>query len=352
MVFFLLILFAVAAYRAKICRPGEFNTDYMSIKNTTAINGIFVVLVLFSHYAQYADFGGAFDLPYLALRRHLGQMVVVTFMFYSGYGMMEAIRKKGNAYVRKILSKFWQLLFRFDLAVLLYLAVNAILDKHYPLHETLLAFTTWTSIGNSNWYITAILMLYVILYVSFRICLLGENEAKKRYLGIALTFALTAVADFIQIIIDRPEYCYNTMLLLPLGCLYSEVRPKIEKFLMRSDIIYFATLLAVAGIYVISYLSRKSLGLLSYTIWAVAFMALVLLITMKLCIYNEILEWLGRHIFGIYILQRLPMTVLDQLGYIENHKYLSLIVVMAVTFVIAELFQKYTGKLIYVITKK
>ncbi|MBR3123811.1 MAG: hypothetical protein IKF42_00035, partial [Mogibacterium sp.] len=173
MVFFLLILLAVAVAGARPCGPGEFNTDYLDKKNTTAVNGIFVVLVLFSHYVQYADFEGPFDMPYLTLRQHLGQMVVATFLFYSGYGMMEAIRRKGDGYVRKILSKFWQLLFRFDLAVLLYLAVNQILDIHFPLREVLLAFTTWTVIGNSNWYITAVLILYVIMYISFRICLSG-----------------------------------------------------------------------------------------------------------------------------------------------------------------------------------
>ena len=351
MVFFLLILLAVTVAGARLCGPGEFNTDYLDKKNTTAVNGIFVVLVLFSHYAQYADLGGSFDMPYLALRHHLGQMVVATFLLYSGYGMMEAIRRKGDAYVRKILSKFWQLLFRFDLAVLLYLAANLILKIHFPVSEVLLAFTTWTAIGNSNWYITAVLILYVIMYISFRICLSGANDAKKRYAGIALTFVLTAAAVCVQILIDRPAYCYNTMLLLPLGCLYSEARPKIESFVMRSDMVYLVTLTAAAGIYVIAYLSRKTFGLLSYTIWGVAFIALVLLVTMKLQIYNRVLEWLGRHIFGIYILQRLPMTVLDQLGLIEDHKYMSLIVVMAATFVMAALFQKYTEKMIRVMTR-
>lgn len=351
MVFFLLILLAVAVAGARPCRPGEFNTDYLDKKNTTAVNGIFVVLVLFSHYVQYADFGGPFDMPYLTLRQHLGQMVVATFLFYSGYGMMEAIRRKGDGYVRKILSKFWQLLFRFDLAVLLYLAVNQILDIHFPLREVLLAFTTWTVIGNSNWYITAVLILYVIMYISFRICLSGEADAKKRYAGIALTFILTVAAACIQILIGRPEYCYNTMLLLPFGCLYSEARPKIESFVMRSDIVYLLTLTAAAGIYVTAYHFRKAAGLLSYTVLGVAFIVLVLLVTMKIRVYNRVLEWLGRHIFGIYILQRLPMTVLGQLGLIEDHKYMSLIAVMAATFIMAALFQKYTEKLIRVMTR-
>lgn len=66
----------------------------------------------------------AFDAPYITFCAHVGQMVVATFWFYSGYGMMEAIRRKGDAYVRGILSKFWKLLLRFDTAVLLFLLLD------------------------------------------------------------------------------------------------------------------------------------------------------------------------------------------------------------------------------------
>lgn len=346
MVFFLLILVTVMLAGARFCVPGDFNTEYMDKKNTTAVNGIFVILVLFSHYKQYADFSGAYDIPYLVLREHLNQLVVAMFMFYSGYGMMEAIRGKGEAYVRKILSKFWQLLLRVDIAVLLFLAVDAILGIKYPLGQTLLAFTTWTSVGNSNWYITAILIIYIIMYISFRLCLSGGNDPGRRYFGIALTLILIAGAVFLQIAIGRPSYCYNTMLLLPFGCLYSEARHRIEGIVMRSDIAYLLTLTAAAGIYVIAFFHRETWGIAGYTLWGIAFISIVVLVTMKLSIYNRILEWFGRHIFGIYMLQRLPMIVFDHLGYIETHKYMSLLAVIAITFVLADLFQKYTDRLI------
>ena len=63
-------------------------------------------------------------------------------------------------------------------------------------------------------------------------------------------------------------------------------------------------------------------------------------------IYNPVLEWLGTHVFSIYMLQRIPMIVLDHLGCIESHKYISLIVVFAVTLPMAVLFDKATGRIL------
>ena len=63
---------------------------------------------------------------------------------------------------------------------------------------------------------------------------------------------------------------------------------------------------------------------------------------MKVRIYNMILEWFGMHVFSIYILQRLPMILLDRTGLIDSHKYLCLIAVFALTIPLAIAFEKAT----------
>ena len=65
MIFFLAVLLIIIFIGIRISGPGEFNTSYLDKRNTAAINGIFVVLVVFSHYSHYADFGGVLDAPYL-----------------------------------------------------------------------------------------------------------------------------------------------------------------------------------------------------------------------------------------------------------------------------------------------
>ena len=110
------------------------------------------------------------------------------------------------------------------------------------------------------------------------------------------------------------------------------------------------TLAAAIVIYAVTFRFRWSGGIEAYTLWGYAFISLVLLVTMKVKIHNGILEWTGRHILGIYILQRLPMTVLDHMGCVAAHKYLSLAAAMAITFVMAALFHRFTDRLIAAMT--
>jgi hypothetical protein len=109
---------------------------------------------------------------------------------------------------------------------------------------------------------------------------------------------------------------------------------------MKSDITYLLVLTAVLGVYVVSFFKRWSFGIEGYTVWALMFTTLLIMVTMKVSICNPLLEWFGKHIFSIYILQRIPMTLLAHFGCVESHKYISLIVVFAVTMVMALLFEK------------
>ena len=140
---------------------------------TSPINGYFINIVFLSHLRQYIDKAShtLLDQGFLTVIGLLGQLVVTTFLLYSGYGIMESIIHKGDSYVRQ-LPKQRILPFLMDvwLALLLFLATRILLGKRLPSLTTLLfAMFGWKSIGNSNWYIFAILYLWIITYASFRL---------------------------------------------------------------------------------------------------------------------------------------------------------------------------------------
>ena len=335
---------------AQFSDSSEFNDRYLDKKYTSAVNGVFVVLIVFSHYSQYFTSIGVLDSPYIYLKECMGQIVVATFWFYSGYGMMEAVRRTDGKYIDKIPTKFWQLLLRFDIAVLVFWTVNAILGKLYPLKTLMLALTGWESVGNSNWYIFAILVEYILMYAAFK---LGNfwSQDSGRLIGLAFLVAFTAAFVFVLMKADRPSYTYNTIMIMPFGALYSEFRRRIENVVMRNDISYLLCLAALVAIYVLSSFRRWRGGIEVYTIWAISFICIVVVLTMKARIYNPLLEWFGKHIFSIYILQRLPMLVLAHFGCIESHKYISLVVTFAVTLPMALLFERLTDRIITAINK-
>lgn len=74
------------------------------------------------------------------------------------------------------------------------------------------------------------------------------------------------------------------------------------------------------------------------------FPVLLSLILMKISIKNSVLLWLGKNSFAIYILQRIPMIILSELGLSDYNKYLFAGTVFAITILISWGYTKLIGK--------
>lgn len=237
-----ILLIIVAFCGAQFAPPGRLHTDYCSKATTTAVNGIFVVMVFFRHLNTYLQVSAADPLQkqWVTVNGFLGQLIVVSFLFYSGYGIFCSIEKKGTPYVRRMFPHhFLRLFVHFDVCVLLFALVNVLLHRPMSGKDLLLALTTYTSIGNSNWYITAVLLLYICTMVAF-LCF-----RRHPLPALVLVTVLCIGCVFGQIKLHRPGYCYNTMIVFPLGMWYRYLQPKIDALLQRSGFVYS---LAVCGV--------------------------------------------------------------------------------------------------------
>lgn len=221
--------------------------------------------------------------------------------------------EKGTPYVKGIFRRrFLSLFAHFDIAVLLFLLMNLALGIKTKTRTTLLAFTTWESIGNSNWYITAVLCLYLILIVSFLIF------RKHHIPGLIAMTVLTCGLAFALIKVGKPAWYYNTLILFPLGMWYAYLKKYIDKFVMKNNYIYMLCITVAVAAFVVGH-KYRSAGLPVYWAWASAFMLIVVLASMKIKIGNPALSMLGKHVFSVYILQRIPMTIFKRLGLINNN---------------------------------
>lgn len=353
MIFFVAVLFLLIISGIEFSTKNEFNKDYISHSGTTAIKGIFVILVIFSHGTGYIDVSGKFDVAYIKMQEHLDQMIVSMFIFYSGYGIMESIKKKGYAYIDTIPKRrFPQVLLNFDIAVVLFLILAATAGKFYSVGHILLSFIGWESVGNSNWYIFVILALYVITYLAF-IILKKANNKKTQLAGIVITTVLSvAFVCFLKVTkTSAQSWWYNTLILYSVGMWYSYFKNIIEKFLMKNDLIFLAS----SAILVLAYLEAynlRSKHFALYTVWAILFTFGVVMITMKVKITNPVLEWFGNHVFSVYILQRIPMILLSRYGVADRHKYEFMIASIFFTVFLAEIFDRCIGALSQKIWKK
>lgn len=338
MLVFLIILICILFYDIKVCRQGEFFNDYSAKKQTSTINGIFTILIFLSHSSQYLHLSGALDKPYLSFRNYLGQLVVVSFLFFSGFGIMESISKKGVDYVKSIpknrLFKTW---FHFAIAIVLFLIADLCIGKFYSIQRIMLSLIGLSSVGNSSWYMFVTFMMYIIIYGAFML------SRKNKYIGVAVTFAFTLLFAYIEYRCGLANRFFNTVFCFPAGMLFSLLKPKLDKWVMKNDITWALTFAAVFSVYY--YFSKtRHYNVLNHNLFSILAVLLIMMITMKVKVGNTILDFFGEHIFSIFILQRIPMIVLKQLGF-THYKYTFIVLSFIFTICLALVFDNLVPKL-------
>lgn len=297
-VLLLIVLFAKS-------RPTGWNEYYIGKEMTSTINGLFIWLVFLSHFTQY--------LPSSAgniVGDNLGQLVVVMFLFYSGYGCAVQYLTKGESYLRAFPHKrILPTLINFDIAVCAFVVVDLLIGKTLTVRQVLLSFVCWDSVGNSNWYIFVIMLCYALFWLSARVV-----KNKVSVIGGVWQVVLIALLAISVVILSvvRSSWWYDTMMTFGAGVVYGLNRSRIEEFVKKN---YWICLVMVVVLFVsvrfIPYIGRKHW--ISYNIKSVAFAAIVIMATMKILVNSTLLRWSGEHLFPLYIYQRIPMVVFSTL---------------------------------------
>ena len=297
------------------------------------INGICIMIVFLTHFSGYIEPGSG-DMIYIRFGSMSGQFPVVPFLFYSGYGMMYSIMKKGQQYVRGIpFKRFFKVWYHFAVAIILYIVVNLITGTHHGVLRIFTAFIAWKSIGNSSWYIFATLSLYVFVFISFSI--IKNNYKLSILLVVLMCFGYIAVEIFAK----KNPICYNTILVYPVGMLFAVYKDKAEKIIQKNIFTYLGILAGLLLTFIVLY--RFKGYFVCHELCAIVLALMITVITMKVKIGNPILGFLGGYVFEIYILHRIPMILLHNMG-INNNVYIA--VCAAATLVLSLGFKLLTNK--------
>lgn len=316
MIMVVAVLFAIICSGMTAAKKNEFIPDYCSPKNTSTINGIFSVLIFLSHSLAYTTISGSLATPYFTLRGFMGQLVVTSFLFFSGFGIMESYKKKGRSYIKSLpfqrLFKTW---LHFAIAMVLYALVFLVYMKREKTPvQILLAFIGYDTLGNSNWYMFVTFAMYIIIFVSF----IWFKKAKV--IPVALTCILTVAFMLWEMKVEKTDpfynimsaHWYNTLACFPAGMVFSLIKPKFDKIVMKNDLVWYTVFTCAIAAFVYFYPIRFE-SITNHSLFAVIFMFAVVILMMKINIRSTILDWFGDHIFSFFILQRIPMLVLREL---------------------------------------
>ncbi len=319
------------------------NPEYLGKENTTMIKGIFILFVFYSHLTNYVIVQHSKDFLMYDIKMFLGQLVVTLFLFYSGYGVYESIKNKGKQYVESMpKNRIFKTWFNFAIAVLTFLIVNLILKIHNPIKKIILSFVCWDGLGNSNWYILAILAMYIASYLSFIIFDKKHNKA------ILMTWLLSAV--FILFMsIYKEGYWYNTVLCYPLGMLYSYKKKEFDEITNKNN--KYVILLVLTFFTFLIIRKFMTVNVWFYELQAMLFTLLIVFISKKIQFKSKILYWFGNNLFWVYILQRLPMLVLKEIGF-NVHAYRFALISFVITIILTLIYARLSAWLFKIFDKK
>lgn len=345
----IILLLLVALYGGKISLSGH--DDYINRGQTDSIKGIFAIVILFSHMRNYLPEPGEHDHIYYAVLDAIGQLMVVMFMLYSGYGVMESLKHDRRKYMSTFLThrllKVWIM---FAMAVFLFLILDLALGEIYETKQYIWCWIGWESIGNSNWFVFDILVLYLLTYfVLITADRLGWN-LKICTFGV---FMAVIIFDLFLRSAGKESYWYDTIIAYPVGMLYSLYKKQIEEyargwrwalcFIVTSTLFALFTYVSLSDILQ----SNGALKMINHLLFicSSSFFALALVfLTMKLKLDNKALRWLGINAFAIYILQRLSMILCTHYNLNDNALLFSAIVIPS-TLLIAAVFTAGTNRI-------
>lgn len=332
MIVYVGLILILALYGVKFCGNGTF-AGYLSPKSSNAIKGIFILLIFVSHFSYYVEtFTAPLDLAYVQLRAMLGQGVVVYFLFSSGYGVMLSAATKGEEYMKGFPRKrILATLLAYDLAQVLFLLMELGRGRSFSLSHIILTFLSWETFGDGidNWYIFIILSLYLISWLALR----GRKADKPAAAVVtAASFAMIAVLACV-----KPRHWFNTLLCYSLGMWYYLYQEKIDEY-MKHNAHYWKTAVVLGLLFVFfhKFWYLRPVYLTTMLLFALG----VVVITMKVQVNNRFLIYCGKHIQGLFLLHRIPMTILGDLEFMRGQPHLWFISSVVLTFALEYLFNK------------
>lgn len=318
------------------------NTDrahFLDKRSTTTMNGVFAILIFLSHSTQYMSLPNNYlDKLYLSFQNFHNQWVVTTFLAFSGFGVMTKIMTEGKRYVNSLPTKrIIKTLLNYDIAVIIYLLVDFILNIKYSFLEIIGSFIGLTSVGNSNWYIFTILIMYTLSF-------LAAKFFKNKYQLIIITVTvLSVVYTMIIHLTGLPSRFASTVASFPLGMFIAVYKDALYKRIEGYNKSSFLMLLLFLLGCVATYGLRGNIYLKNIS--SIFFVLIIVWFMAHFDIRSRVLYYFGEYAFAIYILQRLPMIVFTHfmsLNIMTN--YVFVVLSLAVTVILAVFFEKLTNR--------
>lgn len=247
---------------------------------------IFAILIIFTHCTLPYKY-----LPHILFPlRKISTFGVGYFFILSGYGLAYSVANKPN-YLDHFGKKIGNLLW-----ITIFSSVASALIKNIALG--------WSEPLNLiNWYMPAIIALYLIFYVVFRVFSQSKN-LRNLCLTCAVFAGILIVLYFDNFTGNNYRNYYISELAFPFGVLIYEYADLISRFLKKKYAIFLVIMAEIIfGGIAFSVPERGLLDLIFHNLMLVPVGFVLILLMNKIEINNLILKTMNRYTMFIYLFQ-------------------------------------------------
>lgn len=338
---------------SKVClKRGEWNEDFLSLKQTKMIQGFLALVILCHHLSQKLSaywMDERFYRPGMEFFVDLGYLCVSVFFFYSGFGLLKSYMNKENYLKGYFKRRVLLVVIAFYTSEIFYLIARLARGEKMNLKKFLIYLIGIKQTSSYAWYAIIIILFYILFYI---VCKLLKTPGKVTAAMWILTLVYIICGTYINHndYFFRGEWWYNSVILFPIGMSFAMCEEKICKVFKKIYplLLPLCFILAV----VMFFVALKSTFDFSYyynespikiiakypTVWrrwvcvsaqslaAVMFTLVILIFSMKVKIGNKVLDFMGGITLEFYLIQGLFVCLfcfifeddLPSLYFIEN----------------------------------
>lgn len=300
------IVFPAAFFLPFHVRKKDEQTEILSKSDTNILRGFAACSVMIAHYTVYCmreadDFGGL-----MSAWKWAGGIGVCIFFFCSGYGiLLSTANKEVNKQflwkrIKGILPTYWILRLIFGIAT-------------KKMKNGVLYFILYiVGIKRPAWFVTEILLVYLLFYISVKI--------SKRKEILVMTVML-AIMSFFFFLLGFEAMWYNANLLFALGMVFARYKDSIidwfnEKYFLKVVVAFFFFCM-LAGMFVI--LKEKGISFDGMKLLAGGLVCTVLFqVLIKLKLESACMIFIGRNSLPLYLIHSNIWTICSQGNVLQN----------------------------------
>lgn len=164
-------LIALLVVGMKISKRGEWNEEFMSLKQTKYLQGFTALLIMFHHLGQKtcAPWHEHYVIVHgLDLFVPYGFYFVSIFLFCSGYGLYKSVTTKEGYLKGFFVKRVLPIIITYYTVNIIFLIVRYALGEHIRTQKLILYLTGALSPNPNAWFVEAAPLFYMLFFLCFK----------------------------------------------------------------------------------------------------------------------------------------------------------------------------------------